>query len=370
MGLSFSGILDIAISLIFLYLLISLVCTSLCESIATLLKLRSRSLSVGVAKILENRDLIDRFYANGLVKGAISASQWKNAPVEGVPTKYGHSSYMDSRSFAMALLASLNPDKPVPGVADIEENLKAANLPSGIKDVLSAALTTGVKDMTALRDEVASWFDSAMDRLSGEYKRQLKWISFGVGLFIAILLNVDSVDVATRLWKDQALRQQLASAAETYVNGKQVSCPVGSGQKSGGAPAKQDAASTPPKQDSGGQTPAADGAVGGGGPTPEDVGKQVVLELNCQLRTMNDALSAARPFPIGWTTATPVDGDKDTSRNFPAILHDTPLMFSKIIGWLFTAVALSLGAPFWFDTLSKFMNVRGAGEKPKKVQVN
>ncbi|MGO6676437.1 hypothetical protein [Rhizobium leguminosarum] len=350
--MAFSGILDIAISLIFLYLLISLVCTSLCESIATLLKLRSRSLSVGVAKILENQDLIDRFYANGLVKGAISASQWKNAPVEGVPTKYGHSSYMDSRSFAMALLASLNPDKPVPGVADIEENLKAANLPSGIKDVLSAALTTGVKDMNALRDDVASWFDSAMDRLSGEYKRQLKWISFGVGLFIAILLNVDSVDVATRLWKDQALRQQLASAAETFVNKPgQVSCPVGA------------------RQETGGQTPAHGGAAVGGVTTAEDVGKQVVSELNCQLRTMNDALMAARPFPIGWTTATPVDGDKDTSRNVLAVLHDTPLMFSKIIGWLFTAVALSLGAPFWFDTLSKFMNVRGAGKKPEKVQV-
>lgn len=369
MGLSFSGILDIAISLIFLYLLISLVCTSLCESIATLLKLRSRSLSVGVAKILEDQDLIGRFYANGLVKGAVSASQWKKTPVEGVPTKYGHSSYIDSRSFAMALLGSLNPDKPVPAIADIEQSLQSANLPSGIKDVLAAALTAGTKDMTVLRDEVASWFDNAMDRLSGEYKRQLKWISFGVGLFIAILLNVDSVDVATRLWKDQGLRQQLASAAETYVNREPVSCAIGNGQKSAADPGKQDAASTP-QEGSGGQSPATGGAAVSGGTTAEEMGKQVVSELNCQLRTMDDALSAARPFPIGWTNATPTDSDKDSSRNLAAILHDTPLMFSKIVGWLFTAVALSLGAPFWFDTLSKFMNVRGAGKQPEKVKVS
>jgi hypothetical protein len=31
---------------------------------------------------------------------------------------------------------------------------------------------------------------------------------------------------------------------------------------------------------------------------------------------------------------------------------------------LWTGLALSLGAPFWFDTLQKFMNVRGAGKKP------
>ncbi|NEI19810.1 hypothetical protein GUK30_10335 [Rhizobium leguminosarum] len=370
MGLSFSGIIDIAISLIFMYLLISLVCTSLCESIATVLKLRSRSLSVGVAKILENQELINRFYANGVVKGAISASQWRNAPAEGVPTKYGHSSYMDSRSFAMALLGSLDPDNPLPAVADIQQSLNLADLPSGIKDVLSAALSTGANDITALRDEVASWFDNTMDRLSGEYKRQLKWISFSVGLFVAVLLNVDSVDVATRLWKDQALRQQLASAAESYVNnGKPITCPVEKDQKTGTSSAKQDAASTPPQQDTTGQAPAPGGAVVNEATTPEGMGKQVAADLDCQLRAMNDALSAARPFPIGWTTAMPVDGDKDTSRNFPAILHDTPLMFSKIVGWLFTAVALSLGAPFWFDTLSKFMNVRGAGEKPKKVRI-
>lgn len=357
--MSFSGILDIAVSLIFLYLLISLVCTSLCESVATLLKLRSRSLSVGVAKILESQDLIERFYANGLVKGMISASQWNTKPIYGVPTKYGHSSYMDSRSFAMALLASLNPDKPVPGVADIEESLKSANMPSGIKDVLSAALTTGVQDMNALRDEVATWFDSAMDRLSGEYKRQLKWIAFGVGLFLAVLLNVDSVDIATRLWKDQALRQQLAEAAESYVNRDQFACQVDEAQKSEAAVANQATASTP-TQDSGAQ----------GGAMPQDTANMVVSDLNCQLRAMNDALSAARPFPIGWTTATPIDGDKDISRHLSAIVQDTPLMFSKIVGWLFTAVALSLGAPFWFDTLSKFMNIRGAGKKPEKVRPN
>ncbi|WSH19065.1 hypothetical protein U8Q07_14975 [Rhizobium ruizarguesonis] len=143
-----------------------------------------------------------------------------------------------------------------------------------------------------------------------------------------------------------------------------MTCSVENDQKNGTISAKQDAASTPPQQDTGGQAPASGGAVANEGTTAEGMGKQVAADLNCQLRTMNDALSAARPFPIGWTT------DKDTSRNFRAILRDTALMFSKIVGWLFTAVALSLGAPFWFDTLSKIMNVRGAGEKPKKVRVS
>lgn len=350
--MSFSGILDIAISLIFLYLLISLVCTSVNESIATVLKLRSRSLSVGIAKIIENEELKNRFYANGLVKGAISASQWKNEAEKGVPTKYEHSSYLDSKTFAMALLSSLNPDKPIQGISDIEESVNKANLPSGIKDVLASALSTGSKDMTALRDEVANWFDNSMDRLSGEYKRQLKWISFGVGLFLAILLNVDSVEVAKSLWTDQALRQQLATSAATFVDGKEelASCPVPTGDT---------------------QKPAADNAQPQPAANPSALADQVVSSLDCQLGRMNEALQNARPFPIGWTFAPPsdaVDQRRDATRHIMGVLTDPPLLFSKIVGWLFTAVALSLGAPFWFDTLSKFMNVRGAGTKPEKAQ--
>jgi hypothetical protein len=33
-------------------------------------------------------------------------------------------------------------------------------------------------------------------------------------------------------------------------------------------------------------------------------------------------------------------------------------------GWLLTALACTLGAPFWFDALSKLVRLRGAGGKP------
>jgi hypothetical protein len=37
----------------------------------------------------------------------------------------------------------------------------------------------------------------------------------------------------------------------------------------------------------------------------------------------------------------------------------------SLIGWSITALALSLGAPFWFDLLNKFIVVR-ATVKPKE----
>ncbi len=47
-------------------------------------------------------------------------------------------------------------------------------------------------------------------------------------------------------------------------------------------------------------------------------------------------------IPIGWG---------DGSVTWKAITSHLP-------GWLLTALALSLGAPFWFDLLNKVVNVR------------
>ena len=38
--------------------------------------------------------------------------------------------------------------------------------------------------------------------------------------------------------------------------------------------------------------------------------------------------------------------------------------FLPVLGWLFTALAASLGAPFWFDLLKKAANLRATGPNP------
>jgi hypothetical protein len=50
-------------------------------------------------------------------------------------------------------------------------------------------------------------------------------------------------------------------------------------------------------------------------------------------------------------------------------LNQTALdILSWLPGWLITALAVSLGAPFWFDLLNKFINIRGAGKAPEERQ--
>ena len=65
--------------------------------------------------------------------------------------------------------------------------------------------------------------------------------------------------------------------------------------------------------------------------------------------------------PVGWTSNALKD------------LDSFERWAEKIVGLLFTGIAVSLGAPFWFDMLNKVMNIRASGkapeEKPKTPQV-
>ena len=69
--------------------------------------------------------------------------------------------------------------------------------------------------------------------------------------------------------------------------------------------------------------------------------------------TLGDAVDnvnariAALPVPIGW------HGDDRVNP-----------WWQKVVGLLVTVVAASLGAPFWFDALSKLANLRSVGAKP------
>jgi hypothetical protein len=54
------------------------------------------------------------------------------------------------------------------------------------------------------------------------------------------------------------------------------------------------------------------------------------------------------PLPLGW-------------QSLPG---DALEWLTKIVGLLITALALSLGAPFWFGALNKLVRVRDSGEPP------
>ena len=66
-----------------------------------------------------------------------------------------------------------------------------------------------------------------MDRLSGEYKRYSQIVALLCGLFFAVALNVDSVRIADTLWKNEALRTQVANSASSAIQNAKGGVPSG-----------------------------------------------------------------------------------------------------------------------------------------------
>jgi hypothetical protein len=68
-------------------------------------------------------------------------------------------------------------------------------------------------------------------------------------------------------------------------------------------------------------------------------------------------------LPIGWTRNVSVPPDPPDPRQLYGLSPQAWVM--RVLGWLITALAVSLGAPFWFDLLNKFIVIRGT-VKPKE----
>ena len=299
-----SGLIDLAIGLILLYLVLSLICTTINEFIATWLKLRAKMLAGTLEKIIDDPDLKKAFFANGIISDAGVAAG-------------GAPSYIASRNFALAVIGSLDPAKPLPAYQDIQSAIE--NLPSSnVKDALVASLLSADQDVVKLRDEIATWFDSAMDRLSGQYKRRLKVVTLVIGLGVALVLNADTLAIGRALWNDDTLRAQIADNAAKLVEQCQANT----------ACVKTD--------------------------SPPNTG-DLVEDSKTLLHRLKDQQDALRPFPLGWDT-----------NELPGLSTWEVVAWTllKILGLLWTAAALTIGAPFWFDLLSKFVSIRGTGVKP------
>ena len=320
--------MDVAIGLILMYLMLSLLCTVVNEFIATKLNLRSKSLAAAIERLIDDKTLRDTFYKHGVMAGAMEATKpgtqstvsaaisiastiadgvrrmigrGPAAPPPPAPSanqKANHPSYLAGSTVALALIGSLDPTTPLPGIAEIKK--AALALPAGsVRDALLSNLMVANDDVDKLRTSIATWYDDSMERLSGAYKRQLKWITMLIGLAVAVAFNADSLKVATTLWNDPDRRALVVESATKVIQGT-------------------------------GET--------------------------------------LRPLPIGWNcdVAEPAKPGATTPSAWKCATMEPPTAM-QIAGWLLTAAALSLGAPFWFDLLSKFMNVRGAGAKPARA---
>lgn len=321
--------LDVLIGIVFVYLLMSLVCSAVGEMIETVLKCRACCLKRSLQKLFNDKqgtgptkELYEHPLIYGLFKGEYNPKKTRNLP-----------SYISARDFALALMdivispqtQSDTPQAEQPCMLkllqqairtdsskDSPEVKKALSGLSNIKKALTPLVDTA-EDLNNALKNIELWYDGVMERVTGWYKRRMQLILLIVALIVTIAVNVDTLTITKYLSRDAAARNAIVEIAQNTVK-------------------EQSAAS-----------------------------QGTALQDSNDTEKLVNALSSVQELglPIGWS---------DTPFKW------TPLRFSNyweqssphLAGWIITAIALSMGASFWFDFLKRLIAIRSSIKPEEK----
>jgi hypothetical protein len=291
-------------------------------------------------------------------------------------------SYIPARSFAMALLDlkdrgwKLPEGKGIDAIVDVLKKdslldvtefvnrpevakaLQAANIP--VDDLKARAQA----EVQKLHDSVEVWFNNAMDRVSGAYKRYTQVLLILMGFVAAVVVNADTFQI----WRTLAANDELRARVVLQV--QEVMADSSFRRLVFPTPAPTDTAATDTAatdtvatdttagDTTRTDTPATDTPRSGAtaGTSGSGTAKADSAALDRLKRTL--AVLEGNDLDLGWTKA-----DRDYFFSFPGF-------FVKLLGFLVTGLAVSLGAPFWFDTLNKIIAIRLAGRAPDEKPKN
>ncbi|KQY12392.1 hypothetical protein ASD28_27800 [Massilia sp. Root133] len=200
-----STVLEVAIGLTFCYGTVALIVSTLQEALAAAFRLRANTLLAGVKSMLNDSrfdGLARAVYQHPLVNPHADGTQPSERDMRTRP------SYIEPAHFAIALVDSL---WKVPGdFAQLGNAIETIPDPQ-VRQVMRG-LYGRARDLQQFQDMLAGWFDNAMARMSGAYKRRQLLISLLLALLLAILFNIDSIHLFRTLWQQPALAAHLHDA--------------------------------------------------------------------------------------------------------------------------------------------------------------
>lgn len=330
--MNLDAILEVAIGLVASWLTLSVAVSQVQEWISSALAWRAQTLEKSILSMLQSGQLVKDFYNNPLIQ---SLSE---------PGKNRKPSYIPASAFASVMMELVvNAGNPVgEGITTGSNTLSIGQINMGIMNMKAQNPGLGKimdhvfphlsNDAVSLDQSIAlgrtnmeKWFNSVQDRATGWYKRRITIWSFIIGMSVALVFNIDTVQITTQLWKAPTVREALIAQATTTATG----------------------------------------------------GAQPTNTISTLLKPQDYANSLAVPF--GWSTAPAADSSTQCGwtpgqnvhpaiwiQNQCSVIVNLPAMndiwgwVGKLIGILFSGLAAAQGAPFWFDILKKLINFRGS----------
>jgi hypothetical protein len=351
-----SQILEVGIGLILVFLLVSLFLTTVRESVENVFKTRGRDLEHALAELLDDHDGTGArrvLYSHPLVS-ALFAGRAK-------PTAFKHGKVLKrgSRNFP-----SYIPRETFSTV--VEDMLSKGTASEKVATAYQAILQSAGGDPVRARRGLEQWYDAAMDRAAGWYKRRTHRVLFYFGMGIAVALNINAITIAQYLSTDAAALQQVVGAAEGLANDPAAAEALAPRPRPVPAPRPQSGPASEGAADPGNEAAAVQNAAVPT-PTPEAAPVEPTDGLAERQAAIRDAIHQqlrSAGLPIGWSP----DEARRTWDGLTKHGFWEGLLFALTLlgGWLMVAFAGTVGAPFWFDLLGKVMVVRSTVKPTEK----
>jgi len=237
---------------------------------------------------------------------------WKRPEISYLGNKFfGKSrppSYINPTTFSTALVNVLRKTDDLDKDLEDYKTVLATKERTGTEEILYNFLLESKGEVDGFKGKVEKWYNETMDRLGGWYKRRLQLFTFIFGLLVAFSLNVDTISIARKLTAESNIRMEMVKLATDYVSQADTS----------------DATSYIVKEEM----------------------KEVIADIKHQ--------------------------ESILSMEWPPFDVCDSAFWLYVLGCFITTIAISLGAPFWFDILNKVSKLRSAGtqENTDKMDAN
>ncbi len=344
-------ILDLVVGVIFIFFLLSIICSAAVELWFSMLNTRASILEKWLKQIF-NAQALD---SNGIPKlqngNPVSVGQeiMDHCMVTALSKTGKSGSYIDAENFVSALLDKITITPASPGVNTVQlppkdmsgyiEAIEKSGVISGelkrtilsfayqakaagalLTEIPQAAaikanISSNIKsDIDQFRDRLENWYDTNSNRLTGTFKRKKVFpATIIAAIIITVGLNADTIDIGSYLYDHQEQAKEFADKSLNSLNNYQDRVNTIKNSKN-------------------------------------DSTVIAIASLDSNFNYVKNDInnlksSVPQDLPLGWS-------------------NGEAFSWKKVMGWLATVLAISMGAPFWFDILNKIANLRGAGPKP------
>ncbi|ABW28140.1 hypothetical protein [Acaryochloris marina] len=271
---------------------------------------------------------------------------------------------------------------------------KIAGISSLIRITEALRIQSSNATLADFSEQIQKIFVSVQKRSSGVYKRNARGVSFLLGFMVAVIANADTFQILRSLnHSPTKYTTSLSTAIEE--NSELFRC---DSKQSEGNQNTQDTPSldcidnfvseinpilesigplplgwnyTPPEKSDPSSQAKKDQKI-----SVIDKASPSTKEEEPTQENQQKPLSEAEQNSKTIQTEQPSSSEQpsDSQQNEPKItwtkitqqINHQGGLFKATLGWLVTAIAIAMGAPFWFDLLGRILNVRNAGAPPNE----